>query len=81
MRPLLFNATVATRLVQPRPNLTAGRNVFTWSGEMTGTPNGDAPFILDSSYNFQAEVEIPEDGAGGMIVTQGGGLAATASIC
>jgi arylsulfatase len=58
--------------VQPRPNLTAGRNVFTWSGEMTGTPNGDAPFILDSSYNFKAEVEIPEGGAEGMIVTQGG---------
>jgi hypothetical protein len=46
--------------------------VFTWSGEMTGTPNGDAPFILDSSYNFKAEVEIPEGGAEGMIVTQGG---------
>jgi len=39
---------------------------------MTGTPNGDAPFILDTSYNFKAEVEIPQGGAEGMIVTQGG---------
>ncbi len=69
---LPLDATVATRLVQPRPNLSAGRKEFTWSGEMTGTPNGDAPFILDSSYNFKAEVEIPEGGAEGMIVTQGG---------
>ena len=69
---LPLDATVATRLVQPRPNLTAGRKEFTWSGEMTGTPNGDAPFILDSSYNFKAEVEIPAGGAEGMIVTQGG---------
>jgi arylsulfatase len=69
---LPLDATVATRLVQPRPSLTAGRNVFTWSGELTGTPNGDAPFILDSSYNFKADVEIPESGAEGMIVTQGG---------
>jgi arylsulfatase A-like enzyme len=69
---LPLDASVATRLVQPRPNLTAGRTTFTWSGEMTGTPNGDAPFILDSSYNFKAEVEIPGDGAEGMIVTQGG---------
>jgi hypothetical protein len=35
---LPLDASVATRLVEPRPNLTAGRNVFTWSGEMTGTP-------------------------------------------
>jgi arylsulfatase A-like enzyme len=69
---LPLDASVAARLVTPRPSLTAGRNVFTWSGELTGTPNGDAPFILDSSYNFKAEVEIPEGGAEGMIVTQGG---------
>jgi arylsulfatase A-like enzyme len=69
---LPLDASVATRLVTPRPSLTAGRNEFTWSGELTGTPNGDAPFILDSSYTFKAEVEIPKGGAEGMIVTQGG---------
>jgi len=69
---LPLDATMATRAIAPRPSLTAGRNTFTWSGEITGTPNGDAPFILDASYNFKAEVEIPEGGAEGMIVTQGG---------
>jgi len=69
---LPLDASVATRLVTARPSLTAGRNVFTWSGELTGTPNGDAPFILDSSYTFTADVEIPGGGAEGMIVTQGG---------
>jgi len=69
---LPLDATVATRIVAPRPNLAAGRTEFTWSGEITGTPNGDAPFILDSSYNFKAEVDIPQGGAEGMIVTQGG---------
>jgi arylsulfatase len=72
---LPLDASVATRLVAPRPNLTAGRNVFTYRGEVTGTPNGDAPFILNSSYHFTAEVEIPEGGAEGMIVTQGGRFA------
>ncbi len=67
-----LDASVATRLVVPRPSITAGRNVFTWSGEFTGTPNGDAPNILNASYNFKAEVEIPQGGAEGMIVTQGG---------
>ena len=58
--------------VAPRPNLAAGHNEFTWSGEVTGTPNGDAPSILDASFNFKAEVDIPQGGAEGMIVTQGG---------
>src|SRR5215813_9043293 len=33
---------------------------------------GDAPSILNASYNFKAEVDIPQGGAEGMIVTQGG---------
>jgi arylsulfatase len=69
---LPLDASVATRLVAPRPNLAAGRTRFTWSGQITGTPNGDAPNILASSYKFKAEVIIPKGGAQGMIVTQGG---------
>src|SRR5215475_11971437 len=78
---LPLDATVATRIAQPRPNLAAGRTEFTWSGEVTGTPNGDAPSILNASYNFKAEVEMPEartlglgaaQAGDGMIVTQGG---------
>ncbi|CAJ0887930.1 arylsulfatase [freshwater sediment metagenome] len=72
---LPLDATVATRLVTPRPSLTAGRNVFTWTQPLTGTPNGDAPFILDASYNFKAEVDIPQGGGNGMLITQGGRFA------
>jgi arylsulfatase len=67
-----LDATVATRVVAPRPSLSAGRNEFTWSGTITGTPNGDAPSLLDASYTFTADVDIPQGGAEGMIVTQGG---------
>ncbi len=69
---LPLDATVATRVVAPRPSLAAGRTEFTWSGPVTGTPNGDAPSILDASFDFKAEVDIPQGGAEGMIVTQGG---------
>jgi len=69
---LPLDTSVATRVVAPRPSLAAGRTQFRWSGEITGTPNGDAPSILDSSFNFKADVEIPRSGAEGMIVTQGG---------
>jgi arylsulfatase len=37
-----------------------------------GTPNGDAPSVLNTSYNFKAEIEIPKGGAEGVLITQGG---------
>ena len=67
-----LDTTVATRLVTPRPSITAGRDVFTWTRPMTGTPNGDAPSVLNASYNFKAEIEVPQGGAEGMLITQGG---------
>jgi arylsulfatase A-like enzyme len=56
----------------PRPSLTAGRTVFTYRGELIGVPASAAPSILNKSYTITAEVEIPEGGAEGMIVTEGG---------
>jgi arylsulfatase A-like enzyme len=70
---LPLDASVATRLVAPRPNVAAGRTEFTYSGEtVTGIPHGDAPSLLNSSYTITAEIEIPESGAEGMIHTNGG---------
>jgi len=69
---LPLDASVAGRLVIPRPSLSAGRTSFTWTRPMTGTPNGDAPSILNTSYNFKVDVEIPQGGAEGMLITQGG---------
>lgn len=63
---------VVGRLITPKPSLSAGRTVFTCHGKVTGRPNGDAPSILNSSYNFKAEIEIPQGGGEGMIATQGG---------
>jgi arylsulfatase A-like enzyme len=67
----LDNSTLA-RWNTPRPSLTAGRKIFTYSGGLTGVPASAAPDILDKSYTIWAEIEIPEGGAEGMIVTQGG---------
>jgi arylsulfatase len=72
---LPLDASVVTRLISPRTSITAGRNVFVWTQPLTGTPNGDAPSILNASYNFKAEVEIPQGGAEGMLITQGGRFA------
>jgi arylsulfatase A-like enzyme len=67
----LDNSSLA-RWNSPRPNLTGGRTVFTYSGELSGVPKSGAPDILNKSYTITAEVEIPDGGAEGMIVTDGG---------
>lgn len=69
---LPIDDTFVDRIVTPRPSLTAGRSVFTWARPLTGTPNGDAPSILNASYNFKVDVVIPQGGAEGMLITQGG---------
>ena len=60
------------RILTPRPSAVAGRTVFTYSGENTGIPVGNAPSILDKDYTITADVTIPKGGAEGMIVTLGG---------
>jgi hypothetical protein len=72
---LPLDASVVTRMITPRPSITAGRNVFTWTQPLTGTPNGDAPSVLNASYHFKAEIEVPQGGADGMLITQGGRFA------
>ena len=67
----LDNTTLA-RFNAPKPNLTAGRSVFTYSGGLTSIPNSGAPSIRGKSYTITAEVTIPAGGAEGMIVTDGG---------
>jgi arylsulfatase A-like enzyme len=69
---LPLDTSVVGRLITPRPSLTAGRNVFTWTLPITSIPNGDAPSLLNTSYNFKVDVDIPQGGAEGMLITQGG---------
>ncbi len=72
---LPLDASVTTRLIAPRPSLSAGRTKFVWTQPLTSTPNGDAPSVLNTSYTFTAEIEIPSGGAEGMLITQGGRFA------
>ena len=78
--------SVLPRIIAPRPSATAGRNTFTYAGELSGLPESDAPSILNRSYTITAEVDIPgsastgatvgragsQDSSEGMIVTEGG---------
>ena len=70
-----LDASVAARLVAPRPNITAGRTEFVYTHPMVGLPQGASPAILNSSYTITADIEVPKGGAEGMILTSGGRFA------
>ncbi len=70
---LPLDASVATRLVVPRPTLVAGRKVFTYTGEpVAGIPDDTAPNVLNTSYTITADIDVSQGGGDGMIVTEGG---------
>jgi len=55
-----------------RPGFNTGRTAFTYYPGMIRIPEANAPDIKNKSYQIAAEVEIPDRGADGIIVTQGG---------
>ncbi len=69
---LPLDNSVAQRIIAPRPSGTAGRNVFTYTNALSGTDPAFAPNLLNKSYTITAEVEVPQGGGNGMIVTLGG---------
>jgi arylsulfatase len=67
-----MDASVAARIVAPRPNITAGRTEFIYTRPMVGLPQGDSPMLLNASYTITADIDVPQGGAEGMILTSGG---------
>lgn len=72
---LPLDASVAARIVAPRPNITDGRTEFVYTRPMVGLPQGDSPSLLNTSYSIRAELTVPPDGGKGMILTSGGRFA------
>jgi len=69
---LPLDASVATRLVAPRPNITAGRTEFVYTHPMIGLPQGDSPLLMNCSYTVTADITVPDSGAEGVMLTSGG---------
>lgn len=68
---LPLDASVATRMVTPRPSI-GERTEFVYTAPVTGIPRGTGPDLLNTSYTITADIEVPQGGAEGMIVTRGG---------
>ena len=69
---LPLNNDTFARALAPRPSATAGKTVFTYSGVNSGIDAANAPNILGKSYTITAEVDVPQGGGDGMLVTMGG---------
>jgi hypothetical protein len=69
---LPLDASAATRLAADRPSLAAGRKVFTYSTPLTGLPDSVAPRLLNTSYTITADIDAPQAGGEGSIVSEGG---------
>jgi arylsulfatase A-like enzyme len=67
-----MDASVAARIIAPRPNITAGRSEFVYTKPMIGLPQGDSPLLLNTSYTVTADIDVPKGGAEGMLLTSGG---------
>jgi arylsulfatase A-like enzyme len=59
-------------LTAERPGPAAGRKQFVYTAPMTSMQFAVAPSIINRSYRIAAEVEVPQGGANGVLVTQGG---------
>jgi len=66
------NSKVERLDVSNRPSLTLGRKEFTYYDGMIRIPEGAAPDLKNRSFGISATVTIPEKGAEGVLMTQGG---------
>jgi arylsulfatase len=67
-----------TRFISEKPSYTPGRTEFTYTGTIMNVPfpeTGTAPNLLNRSYTVTAEIEVPEGGGEGMLMTDGGRFA------
>ncbi len=69
---LPLDNSILERLLEPRPSATAGRTEFVYNKAVSGLPDGSAPNILGKSFSIAADVDVPQNGAEGMLVTLGG---------
>ncbi len=70
-----MDASVGARVAAARPSLIAGLSELVYTRPMTGVPQGDAPYLLNTSYSLTADITVPDGGAEGMIATSGGRFA------
>ena len=70
-----LDASVAARIVAPRPNITAGAPSSSTRGRWSGCRRAIRRFCSTRSYTVTADIDVPQGGAEGMMLTSGGRFA------
>jgi len=61
-----------TRLAEQRPQIAKDRTSYTFYPHTQSVPNNAGPRLLNRTHSITAEVDIPEGGAEGALVSYGG---------
>ena len=67
-----LNDSMLPVLTLEKPGPATGRTKFEYFAPQTSTQFGVAPGIINRSYTITADIEVPQGGANGVLVTQGG---------
>ena len=70
-----ISSTAELDLTSGLSSPAAGRKTFTYYAGVAPIPEGSAPSLKNRSFSITANVEIPESGAEGVLLTQGGRFA------
>jgi arylsulfatase A-like enzyme len=73
--PLNFSPQATVAAIFERPSLTRGRSKFVYHQGTVRIPEGTAPSVKNTSFTITAKLNVPDKGADGVIITQGGRFA------
>jgi arylsulfatase len=69
---LPLDGSVMMRLITERPHLTRARDSYTYYPGLSVVPIGSTPPVFNRPHAITAEVTIPDGGAEGVLLAQGG---------
>ncbi|REJ90673.1 MAG: arylsulfatase [Planctomycetota bacterium] len=73
--PMNFSPQATVEAISERPSLTRGRKRFEYHQGTARIPEGTAPALRNRSYTITATLHVPQGGAEGVVITQGGRFA------
>jgi arylsulfatase len=69
---LPLDGSVMQRFATERPRLTQDRSQYIFYPDLSVVPIGSTPAVFNRPHSITAEVDIPADGAEGVLLAQGG---------
>ena len=69
---LPLDGTAMQRFATERPRIAADRNQYVFYPNLSVVPIGTTPLIFNRPHSISAEVDIPQGGAEGVLIAQGG---------